>query len=134
MQIAGMAAGLYFTDMIIQPIQFGRSEFGDVAMFLIKGAVQFYIYKWFQCDSSGSYNKNPLSNMSFMEIVLGGLVGGVTLFFAGQLVNERRSNDFGGVMVRYGLEAIILNFVFGAAKNMMRQAAGSAASGYLPPH
>ena len=119
MQIAGMSAGLYFTDMLIKPARFGRSEFGDVAMFLVKGAVQFWIYKWFQCSPSGSYNKNPLAGMSFMEIILGGLIGGVTLFFAGQLVNERRTNDLGSMLVKYGLESIILNFVYGATKNII---------------
>jgi hypothetical protein len=124
-QIAGMAFGLYFTDQIISPVMLGRSEFSDVIMFLIKGAVQFGIYRWFQCTSTGSYNKNAFKNMSFMEIILGGLVGGVTLFFAGQIVNEYRARDAMSIFWRYGLEAVILNFVFGATKSMI--------TGAMPP-
>lgn len=119
MQIGGMAFGLYFTDMLIKPVQFGNSEFKDVFMFLIKGAIEFWIYKWFQCKPDGSYNRHALSGMSFMNIIMGGLIGGVTLFFAGQLVGERTAGDFGQILIKYGIEAVILNFVYGATGNMI---------------
>lgn len=119
MQIGGMAFGLYLVDMMISPLTFGRSEFADVFMFLLKGAVEYWIYKWFQCKPDGSYSRNALAGLSFMNILMGGLVGGVTLFFAGQLVNEGRANDFGSILVKYGIEAVILNFVYGATGNMI---------------
>ncbi len=130
-QIAGMAFGLYFTDMLITPIVRGRSEMADIMMFLVKGAVQYWIYRWFQCTSTGSYSRNAMAGVSFMQLLVGGLIGGVTLFFAGQLVNERSATDFGSILLRYGLEAVILNFVYGATKNMITSygAAQSSSSG-----
>ena len=126
MQIAGMSFGLYFTDMLIKPVRIGRSEFSDIAMFLVKGAVQFFIWKWFQCTSTGGYSKNPLQGMSFMEIIVAGVIGGVTLYFSGQLVKERTADGFGEILLKYGIEAVILNFVYGASKNMITSAAASA--------
>ena len=129
MQIAGMSFGLYFTDMIMRPIRFGRGEFAEFSMFVVKGAVQFAIWKWFQCTPTGGYGRNPLQNMSFMEIVLAGVIGGVTLFFSGQLVNERTAKDFGSILVKYGIEAVLLNFVYGATKNVITSAASNYGSG-----
>lgn len=119
MQIGGMAFGLYFTDMLITPVRFGNSEFQDIAMFLVKGAIEFWIYKWFQCKADGSYNRHALKGMSFMEIIMGGLIGGVTLYFTGQMVGERGARDFAQILVKYGIEAVILNFVYGATGNLV---------------
>lgn len=128
-QIAGMAFGLYFTDMVITPVVRGRGELGDIMMFLVKGAVQYWVYKWFQCTSTGTYSRHVMANVSFMQLLVGGLIGGVTLFFAGQLVNERTAGDFTSILVKYGLEAVILNFVYGATKNMITTASAAAAGG-----
>ena len=112
-QIAGMALGLYGVDLLIRPIM-GGSEAMDMFLFVIKGVVQYYIYRWFQCDASGSYSRHGLQNLSMTQIFLGGILGGVTLMLAGQLVGERNIDDFLNAMVKYSIEAVILNFVYGA--------------------
>lgn len=126
MQIAGMAFGLYFTDQLITPIVLGRSEFMDATVWILKGAIGFWIYKWFQCTSSGTFARHALGSTSFMELLIMGVIGGFTLGIAGRMVNERMANDFGSILFRYGIEAVILNFVYGATKNI----AINAATGY----
>lgn len=128
MQIAGMAFGLYFTDQLIRPMIFGvpGREGMEMLIWLFKGVVGYWIYKWFQCTSSGTFARHALGSTSFMELLLMGLIGGATLFVAGNLVNERMANDFGSILFRYGIEAVILNFVYGATKNV----ATNAVSGY----
>ncbi len=117
-QIAGMALGLYGVDLLIKPV-FAGSEAMAMFLFVLKGITQYYIYRWFQCDSSGGYARHGFQNMSLTQIFLGGIVGGVTLMLAGNLVGERNADDFLNVMVKYSIEAVILNFVYGATGNMI---------------
>ena len=112
-QIAGMALGLYGIDLLIKPA-FAGSEAMGMFLFVIKGVVQYYIYRWFQCDSAGHYTHHGFQGMSMTQIFLGGILGGITLMLAGSLVGERNIDDFLNAMVKYGIEAVILNFVYGA--------------------
>jgi len=117
-QIAGMALGLYGVDLLIKPA-FGGSEGMDIFLFLIKGALEYYIYRWFQCDSTGNYSRHGFQGLGFTQIFLGGVVGGITLMLAGNLVGERNATDFLNAMVKYSIEAVILNFVYGATGTMI---------------
>lgn len=127
-QIAGMALGLYGVDLLIKPVVMGRGEGMAMFMFLIKGMVEFYVYRWFKCDSSGKFARHALQNLSLLQIFLGGVIGGVTLMFAGNLVGEKDTKDFLNVMVKYSIEAVILNFVYGATDNMLTHAASNYGS------
>lgn len=119
LQIGGMAVALYFTDMLITPVIRTRSEISDIFMFLIKGAVEFGVYRYFKCKPDGTFARHPFRGLSFMEIILGGLIGGVTLFFTGQMVGEKKADDFIQVLLRYGVEAVVLNFVYGATNRVI---------------
>jgi hypothetical protein len=118
MQILGQGAALYLLDLLVKPA-FGGGAMVDTFLFLVKGFATFYIYKWFQCSSTGVI-RNPLHGVTFWQALLGGIVGMFTLMLAGMLLNE---NSFGrgGIeeLVVYGIEAVILNLVYGLSADML---------------
>jgi hypothetical protein len=128
MQIIGQSAALYMVDMFIYPA-FGGSATVDLALFLIKGMITFYVYKWFQCGTSGVF-RHPLQGISFWHALLGGIIGTFTLFITGSLVNERFTDGAINVLFKYGVEAIVLNVVYGMTANMISDAATNALRNY----
>ena len=126
-----MAFSLYGLDLLIKPV-FASSEGMAIFLFLIKGAGAYFVYRWFQCDSAGNYKRHALQNVTFWQLFTAGVVGGVTLMIAGNLVGEKNASDFMQILIRYGIEAVILNFVYGATGNMIAShssSSGSSSSG-----
>lgn len=125
MQILGQGAALYMLDMFIRPA-LGGGILVDTFLFLAKGFVTFYVYKWFQCSSNGVM-RHPLSGVTFWGALLGGIVGMFTLMLTGMLLNERRYGR-GGIeeLVVYGIEAVVLNLVYGFSANMLHDMASNS--------
>lgn len=121
MQILGQAASLYALDLLVKPA-FGGGIVVDMFLFLIKGVSTFYVYKWFQCSSTGII-RNPLSGVSFWMAFLGGIVGMFTLMVTGSLVNERAGEGAIEELITYGIEAVVLNVVYGISSNMLHDMA-----------
>lgn len=117
MQILGEGASLMLVDSFISPF-LGGGALVDTLLFLVKGMVTFYVYKWFQC-SSGGVIRHPLSGTSFWMALIGGLVGMFTLMLTGMIINIHR----GDIFIKYGLEAIILNMVYGFTSNTIHDLA-----------
>lgn len=120
MQILGEGITLYMLDAFIRPI-FGGGFFVDTFLFLVKGFITFYVYKWFQC-STGGVIRNPLQGTSFWTALLGGIVGMFTLMVTGMLLNTRRQRGLEELLM-YGIEAVILNLVYGMTSNMIHDVA-----------
>ena len=129
MQILGQGAALYILDLLVMPI-FGGGLIVDMFLFLVKGIMTFYVYKWFQCSTTGVI-RNPLHGVSFWMALIGGFVGMITLLITGRLVNEIRSRGPVDVLIKYGIEAIVLNLVYGFSSNMIAgMATNSFTGGY----
>lgn len=107
MQILGEGAALLLVDGFISPF-LGGGALVDTLLFLIKGMATYYVYKWFQC-SSGGIIRHPMANVGFWGALVGGLVGMFTLMLTGMVINVNR----GDIFLKYGIEAIILNMVYG---------------------
>lgn len=124
MQILGQGAALYVLDMLVKPA-LGGGVLVDTFLFLAKGFITFYIYKWFQCSTNGVM-RHPLHGVTFWGALLGGIVGMFTLMLTGMVLNE---NSFGrgGVeeLVIYGIEAVVLNLVYGFSANMLHDMASN---------
>lgn len=117
MQILGEGATLYLLDLLVRPA-LGGGILVDMFLFLVKGFSTFYVYKWFQCSTSGVI-RHPLHGTSFWSALLGGIVGMFTLMLTGMLLNERRGEGTIEELVTYGIEAVILNLVYGMTANMV---------------
>lgn len=129
MQILGQGASLYLLDLFIRPA-FGGGVIVDMFLFLIKGIVTFYVYKWFQCSTTGII-RNPLHGTTFWMALIGGFVGMLTLMITGMLVNEQRSTGPVDELIKYGIEAVVLNLVYGISSNMVASmAANNLVGGY----
>ena len=124
MQILGQGATLYLLDQFIFPA-FGGSAMMDLMLFFVKGIATFYIYKWFQCGTSGVF-RHPLQGISFWHALLGGLIGTFTLFITGNLLNEHVASGALDILFKYGIEAVVLNMVYGMSANMITDAATNA--------
>ena len=118
MQILGQGAALYMLDLLVRPA-FGGGLVVDMFLFLVKGFITFYVYKWFQCSTTGII-RNPLSGVSFWMAFIGGLLGMFTLMVTGALLNERTGEGAVEELVTYGIEAVILNVVYGISANMVQ--------------
>lgn len=118
MQILGQGASLYALDLLVRPA-FGGGIVVDMFLFLIKGISTFYVYKWFQCSTTGII-RNPLSGVSFWMALLGGILGMFTLMLTGMLLNERTGEGAVEELITYGIEAVILNLVYGFSANMIQ--------------
>lgn len=121
MQILGEGAALYMLDLFVRPA-FGGGIMVDTFLFLIKGITTFYVYKWFQCSTSGVIRR-PLHGTSFWTALLGGVVGMFTLMLTGMLINERRGEGAIEEMVTYGIEAVVLNLVYGFSSEIIHEVA-----------
>lgn len=128
MQILGQGAALYILDMLVKPA-FGGGLVVDMFLFLVKGFATFYLYKWFACSTSGII-RNPLAGTSFWMALLGGIIGMFTLMVVGMLVNERAFRGAGGELVVYGIEAVVLNVVYGLSADLVQDMARSSFGRY----
>lgn len=128
MQILGEGAALYLLDLLVRPA-FGGGVMVDTFLFLIKGFTTFYVYKWFQCSNSGVI-RNPLHGTSFWTALLGGVVGMFTLMLTGMMINERRGEGAIEELVTYGIEAVVLNLVYGFSSNMIHDVARNSLRNY----
>jgi len=128
MQILGQAASLYMLDLLVRPA-FGGGFVVDMFLFLVKGFVTFYVYKWFQCSTTGII-RNPLHGVTFWMALIGGFVGMITLLITGMLVNEQRSTGAIDELVKYGIEAVVLNLVYGFSSNMIHSMASTGFTGH----
>jgi uncharacterized membrane protein YvlD (DUF360 family) len=128
MQILGEAAALFALDALVKPA-FGGGVLVDTLLFLVKGFTTFYIYKWFQCSTNGVM-RHPLEGTSFWHALLGGVIGMFTLMLTGMLLNEQRGG--GGIeeLVTYGIEAVVLNLVYGVTANMVHDMAVNSLRNY----
>lgn len=111
MQIIGQGASLYLIDQIIKPA-LGGGLLVDMFLFLAKGFVTFYVYKWFQCSTTGVI-RNPLHGVTFLHALMGGVVGMFTLMITGMLLNEQMRRNGIDELLIYAMEAVVLNIVYG---------------------
>jgi uncharacterized membrane protein YvlD (DUF360 family) len=128
MQILGEGAALFVLDTFLRPA-LGGGILVDTFLFLVKGLSTFYVYKWFQCSTNGIM-RHPLQGTSFWTALLGGIVGMFTLMLTGMLINEQRRRGGLGELITYGIEAIILNLVYGFSSNMIHDMALNSLRSY----
>ena len=121
MQIVGQGAALYILDLLVRPA-FGGGLMVDMFLFLVKGFATFWIYKWFQCSTNGII-RNPLHGTSFWMALIGGIVGMFTLMLTGMVLNEQREEGGIEILMKYGIEAVILNIVYGMGHNIIQDVA-----------
>lgn len=121
MQILGQGAALYVLDLVVRPA-FGGGFLVDSFLFLVKGFSTFWIYKWFQCGESGLIRR-PMQGVSFWMALLGGVVGMFTLMITGSLLGETPGEGAVNELVTYGIEAVILNIVYGFSSEMIHDLA-----------
>lgn len=130
MQILGEGVALMLIDRVIQPV-FGGGFMIDMFLYLIKGFTTYYIYKWFQCSESGVI-RHPLAGVSFWTALLGGVVGMFTLAITGSVLNENTYGESGfEELIIYGIEAVILNIVYGVTSTMVHDLARNSLRNYL---
>lgn len=127
MQILGQGTALYVLDLFVRPV-FGGGVFVDMFLFLIKGILTFYIYKWFQCSTTGII-RHPLQGTTFWMALIGGIVGMFTLMITGMLVNEQVREGGFNMLIKYGIEAVVLNIVYGVGHNMIQDLAVNSVLG-----
>ena len=74
--------------------------------------------------------RNPLEGTSFWTALLGGVVGMFTLMLAGMLLNETRGRGDIEELITYGIEAVILNLVYGMSSNIIHDMARNSFRNY----
>lgn len=116
-QLLGQAVAIGVIDSVLTP-SFYASSMGVWIDVILKGIATFWVYKYAQCTSgTRSPNTQPFQNYNAMQILVGGLIGALTLYAVGQVVGE---NAFGkDKFVTYLVDAIAVHLVYGVSHSII---------------
>ncbi len=115
--ILGQAAALMVVETVISPA-FGVSAMRFWLDYIIKGIATFWIYKYTQCSGTSGTTSRPLSGLNATTIIVGGLLGAVTLTITMMFLPVNRM--MGGMdFLEYIIQAVILNFAYGMGANVI---------------
>lgn len=117
-QLFAQALAIGVIDNVFTP-NYQTSEFGMIIDVVLKGIATFWLYKWGQCTNGvRSPNTSPFANYNAMAILVGGLIGAVTLFAVGQIMGD---NPFGkDRFIIYFVDAIAVHLVYGVSGSIVQ--------------
>lgn len=121
-QLLGQALAIGVIDNVFSP-GYQTSDFGLIIDVILKGIATFWIYKWGQCtNGTRSPNTSPFANYNAMAILVGGLIGAITLFAVSMVM---KGNDFGqDRFIIYFVDAIAVHLVYGISGSIVQTFAG----------